>query len=202
MDLTKELRAKAEENADDPEALLEILYDLTTWSDEDIAEMQQEILDKVSEHIDGEFPWPGTDVPTGDGKVDPEEWPGVGLLGKMGYKVGKSGKAKYTRRGILHRAFRADADDWLRIEEQADEWGKPQSEERLEKIANSLAAFARNAKRRDDPSLETAISHWGEDLQHLKKRFYKPRYDFDWPELGFTDNGGGKTHLPLPFEEE
>lgn len=203
MDFTKELRAKAEENEGDPQALLEILYDLTTWSDEDIAEVQRGIIDKVSEHLDGEFPWPGTDVPTGDGTVDPEEWPGVGLLGKMGYKVGKSGKGKYTRRGILHRAFQTEAGNWLPIEEQAEEWGEPRSEERLQKIANSLSAFARNAKRREDPSLETAISHWVEDLQYLKERFYSPRYSFDWPNIAGADNSGvAEDHPELPFDDQ
>lgn len=201
MDLTRELEQKADENEDDPRALLEILHDLTTWSDEEIAEVQRKIIDQVSKHLETPFPWPETNAPTGDGTVDPDEWPEIGLLGKLGYKVGKGGKNKYKRRAILRRAFQVEASEWLPVEEQASEWGDAVSEERLEKIANSLSAFARNAKKRDETSLGTAISHWEEDLEYLKERFYGTRHSFDWPSLpedigdGDTVGGGHTKHL-------
>jgi hypothetical protein len=182
-ELAKDVRERVTENKDDPQALLEILRDLTTWSDEEIAEMQRDIIDQVTAQLETSFPWPETEAPTGDGSVDPNEWPDVGLLGKLGYKVGKGGKSKYRRRAILRKAFQANASEWLPVEEQADQWGKPTSSKRLQKIANSLAAFARNARKRSDPSLEMAISQWEADLAYLKEQFYEEQFSFEWPNL-------------------
>ncbi|WP_251922942.1 hypothetical protein [Salinibacter ruber] len=64
--------------------------------------MQRDIIDQVTEQLKTSFLWLETDAPTGDGSVDPDEWPDVGLLGKLCYEVGKGGKSKYRRRG--HRA--------------------------------------------------------------------------------------------------
>lgn len=202
MKLTQELREQARENADDPRALLEILHDLTTWSDEEIAEMQRDIINQVTQQLETSFPWPETDAPTGDGSVDPDEWPDIGLLGKLGYKVGKGGKSKYRRRAILRKAFQTDASEWLPVQEQAEQWGEPKSPDRLQKIANSLAAFARNARKRDDPSLETAISHWEADLAHLKEQFYDEQYSFEWPNTGAADVDTDDTLPTLPFGNE
>ena len=205
MKLTQELREQARANADDPRALLEILRDLTTWSDEEIAEMQRDIIDQVTRQLETSFPWPETDAPTGDGSVDPGEWPEIGLLGKLGYSVGKGGKGKYRRRAILRKAFQADASEWLPVKEQAEQWAKPKSPARLQKIANSLAAFARNARKKDDPSLETAISHWEADLTHLKEQFYDEQYSFEWPNLSDETrqkNGNGRGHTGDLFGED
>lgn len=206
MKLTQELREQARANADDPRALLEILRDLTTWSDEEIAEMQRDIIDQVTRQLETSFPWPETDAPTGDGSVDPGEWPEIGLLGKLGYSVGKGGRGKYRRRAILRKAFQTDASEWLPVKEQAEQWAKPKSPARLQKIANSLAAFARNARKKDDPSLRTAISHWEADLTHLKEQFYDEQYSFEWPapheKTGGADAGGkGKTRGLFGEEE-
>ncbi|MCS3651872.1 hypothetical protein [Salinibacter ruber] len=199
-ELTREVRERTLKNGDDPQALLKILYDLSTWSDDQVADLQREIIGQVSELIQGSFPWPETNAPTGDGNVDPDEWPDVGLLGKLGYEVGKSGKDEHRRRNILQQAIQVEADEWLPIEAQAEQWGDPSTENRLEKIANSLSAFARNAKKRDNPSLETAISHWQEDLKYLKERYYEPRHAFEWPNLEDTESGVDKSQPTLPFD--
>ncbi|MCS4159421.1 hypothetical protein [Salinibacter ruber] len=201
MKLTQELREQARANADDPRALLEILRDLTTWSDEEIAGMQRAIIDQVTQQLETSFPWPETNAPTGDGSIDPGDWPDIGLLGKLGYEVGKGGKNKYRRRAILRKAFQADASEWLPIEDQAEQWGEPTSSKRLQKIANSLAAFATNAKKKD-PSLETAISHWEADLAHLKEQLYDEQYSFEWPKAGAADTDGDDKLPKLPFGEK
>lgn len=212
MDLTegfaKELEEKARANEDDPRALLEILYDLTTWSDDEIAELQRKIIDRISAHLSEPFDWPEPDPSSIDenddgGGLDTEEWHEIGLLKKLGYATGKHGKAKYRRRAILHRSLQVDAREWLPVEEQAEEWGDPESEGRLEKIANSLSAFAGMEKRKEEPS-EIAISHWEADLKYLKERFYDPGHSFEWPDLDVAPAGpdGDGKHPELPFGEE
>ncbi len=53
---------------------------------------------------------------------------------------------------------------------------------RLRKTAESIAAFARNAKRKSDNALARAVSAWEADLAYLKKTFDDGRYDFPWPK--------------------
>lgn len=209
MDLTeglaKELEEKAEKNEGNPRALLEILYDLTTWSDNEIAKLQRKIIDRVSAHLNGPSEWPEPDSPFSDGKggLDTDEWPDVGLLKKLGYTTGKNGQAKYRRRAILHRSLQVDAQEWLPTKEQAEEWGQPESEKRLEKVANSLSAFAGMEKKKEKPA-EVAISHWEADLKYLKERFYAPDHSFDWPNTDVMASGpdGDGKHPELPFGEE
>jgi hypothetical protein len=67
--------------------------------------------------------------------------------------------------------------------EYMEAWGTPASATRLRKMADSIATFARNAKRRASPSL-VAISEWEGDLGYLRKTYYAGKYDFKWPKLG------------------
>jgi hypothetical protein len=62
------------------------------------------------------------------------------------------------------------------------EWGAPSTGPRLRKMVESLAAFARNAKRRDARRLSVAIAEWESDLDYLKRTYYVGRYDFVWPD--------------------
>lgn len=51
-----------------------------------------------------------------------------------------------------------------------EEWGKNQSPARLEKMANSIAAFARNfLRRRNQKNYDTAIREWIDDLAWLSR---------------------------------
>ncbi len=72
-----------------------------------------------------------------------------------------------ARREILRQVLRvelvagsADARDYVR------EWGPPASSQRLTKVRNSIAAFSRNAQRRNADYSE-AIADWEEDLDWL-----------------------------------
>ena len=62
-----------------------------------------------------------------------------------------------------------------------NEWGMPYSPKRLQKMANSIASFARNAKRRHDTKMDNAISEWETDLRFLYEKFYVGRFGFGWP---------------------
>ncbi len=89
----------------------------------------------------------------------------------MGYKVGKQGLSTTERREILRRVYSvelvagsADAQGYVR------EWGPPASTARLAKMVNSIAAFSRNAKRRNTDYSE-AIADWEEDLDWLTETY-------------------------------
>jgi hypothetical protein len=103
-----------------------------------------------------------------------------GLLKEFGYKVGINGLPESQRRQILDHIYdkRLDFND---NSTYLKEWGEPQSDKRLQKIAESIAAFSRNAKRRNIKSLSKAIQDWEADLAYLKKTYYNGRFTFQWP---------------------
>jgi len=52
-------------------------------------------------------------------------------------------------------------------------------------MAESIAAFCRNAKLRDSSSLAAAISDWEVDLVWLKQTYYDRKFHrvFNWPQI-------------------
>lgn len=128
------------------------------------------------------FPWPSTEAFLGVGNLIENGWPQEGLLGHMGYHVGLSGASRSQRQKILERVFK---EIWLPkvwSEEYLDEWGEAESADRLRKIAESIASFAKNMKRKSIGKSEAAIKDWEEDLDWLKVRFYTGRFRFRWPD--------------------
>lgn len=134
------------------------------------------------------FPWPTTDVwevLLGTLNLTFDR-PALGLLGAMGYRVGKNGVPEGRRRVILTTAcllplarlpekFLGQWDD-----DYLEEWGSENSAARLSKMADSIATFCRNQKRKRTPSGQ-AIADWESDLRWLKATFYVGRYRFRWP---------------------
>jgi len=131
------------------------------------------------------FKWPSTKAAPGNGSfasLDHAE----GILGYLGYHVGKTGEQSATRRqALLARVFEGtlppiNGPDYMR------DWDRSGSAVRLERMAVSIASLIRSAKRRDaDYSL--AIEHWEEDLKFLYRTYYVDRFRFDWP--GATPGG-------------
>jgi hypothetical protein len=118
------------------------------------------------------FPDTTSIVPTLNRKLvvnlDTGEWPTSGVLGALGYRVGRNGLPESVRRSILNEvlavelvAGSAAAMDYVQ------QWGSPNSVGRLRKIVNSISAFARNARRRSGDFSE-AIADWESDLQWLQ----------------------------------
>ena len=101
----------------------------------------------------------------------------------MGYGVGrKAALSADRRRAILAYVFMGRLPP-VNDSHYMQEWGRPKSNRRLRKLANSLAAFARNARRKKSSSWNHAIANWEADLAHLKKRYYDRRLrDWKWPE--------------------
>lgn len=134
---------------------------------------------------EGYFKWPSTDTYPGTGIFDPD-LKEIGVLAQMGYHVGCNGVEQERRRAILRDAYQGPV-PYDPFSEDMDEWNAPGSSARLKKIANCIAAFARNFKRRSNAHVyRKSIDDWESDLKYLKEEFYIGVYDrprkFDWPK--------------------
>jgi hypothetical protein len=118
---------------------------------------------------------PGSEALQGD-----QFWYEHGVLSFLGYKVGQKGVTEKSRREILDYAVHKRLPN-VDSKEYIQEWGMPATTVRLKKLAESLAAFARNAKRKQTADMEQAIREWEADLEYLQSQYYKGRYDFGWP---------------------
>jgi hypothetical protein len=133
--------------------------------------------------------WPNTDISityTNLNSQDTVDWLKKGILDEMGYKVGIKGVDDTNRRNILLKIYTCELPKYLYNkfpESYLNEWGPPSSGNRLLKMANTIAALARNFKRKNDPSLRYAINDWETDLNWLKDTFYNGRYIFNWPSI-------------------
>lgn len=143
------------------------------------------LRDKISEtwrhqaKLDKWFPWPTTSAPRGTGGLNKIGWTERGMLDYLGYHVGNTQPTPQRERElILEYTFECHLPP-LNGHSYYVEWAKPQTPQRLKKLANTLAAFTRNAKRRESPSLTTAIDDWEHDLQFLRERYYENL--FCWP---------------------
>jgi hypothetical protein len=143
-------------------------------------DLRRRILDRLLELAAEYFRWPSTSTPSGDSTLNAVGWPLKGLLSYLGYHVGKTGLPTMTRREILDEVY----NDTLPIVNNTsymEEWGTPRSDSRLKKLAESLAAFCRNQKRKDGHVQSAAVADWVSDLAYLKSKYYDGVYDFHWP---------------------
>ncbi|MBS5905150.1 hypothetical protein [Roseomonas mucosa] len=127
------------------------------------------------------FDWPGTDARPGYTELDTEQWLKHGVLQFVGYKVGNTdGEPQGVRERILSELFSGPIPPAF-PPAYLDEWGKPGSSARLKKMADTIAALARNAKRRRDARMMFAIRDWERDLEYLYLEYYVGHFQFDWP---------------------
>jgi hypothetical protein len=178
-----ELEAMAASNWGSPSLLFEIFTELEFRKPRKRPrELKQRINDRLLElAADFYFTWPSTSAPGGDGNLDGAGWPRTGLLSYLGYHVGRTGLPTTTRRAILADAYLGNLPTVNNPVYMAD-WGDPVCGPRLRKIAESLAAFCRNQKRKDGPHFQSAaVADWESDLAYLKGTYYDGVYDFPWP---------------------
>ncbi|MDO3434520.1 hypothetical protein QWJ46_17730 [Rhizobium sp. CBN3] len=143
-----------------------------------LAKIEQEMASLDIDH----FKWPSTEALTGSGALNSFDAPSDGVLSFFGYEVGQSSRLNSsTRYAVLHRVFRIMLPQMLPTTHMAL-WGPANSGWRLKKIAETIAAFVRNAKRRRNPSYSQAIDDWEYDLQRLHDALYVGRFDFVWPQ--------------------
>ncbi len=127
------------------------------------------------------FDWPSTDAKAGHGQLSTEQWIKEGLLKEMGYQVGLgNGSPPMQREAILSGIFECVVPP-IFVASYATEWGRPKSAERLRKMAETVAALVRNAKRRRDARMGSAIKDWESDLEFLYFEYYVDRFHFAWP---------------------
>jgi hypothetical protein len=128
------------------------------------------------------FAWPATTAPRGTRGLKRCEWRPYGMLSFLGYHVGETQPtSQEIRWHILEYAFECHLPP-LHDPLYYSEWGRPKTPQRLSKMANTLAALTRNAKRRDTVSFRRAIDDWEHDLVLLRDKYYVDFFHFGWPE--------------------
>lgn len=162
-----------------------ILSDSTRFAEHRLASDVVEAVESAWDALDiaeGElFAWPSTEVGFRSGPSQISGFRGEGMLSYLEYRVGKeAGLSATVRQSILARVFEGKLP---RVFEPSymDEWGTPGSARRLRKMAESLAAFARNFKRQDEDRFVEAIRQWEQDLEFLHDRYYVGKFGFGWP---------------------
>lgn len=136
---------------------------------------------------DGYFHWPNTDTGLeGEGFLSETGWVTDGVLSYYGYRVGiTDGKSASLRRIILDEVFSGVIPPVFATH-YLYQWGAPNSASRLRKMAEALASFSKNAKRRDALKLACAIKDWEEDLEFLYFKYYVDRFHFGWPKTSLS----------------
>jgi hypothetical protein len=103
------------------------------------------------------------------------------MLCYLGYHVGQTQPTRpEIRCCVLEYIFDCQLPP-LNSPSYYSEWGKPQTAHRLYKLANTLAALTRNAKRGDAASWAKAIDDWEHDLALLWNCYYVGFFHFGWP---------------------
>ena len=127
------------------------------------------------------FDWPSTEATRGSGQLLTEDWVREGVLKYMGYKVGNvDGEPPGMRERILAEVFDGPIPPVFEKPYLA-EWSRPGTAARLQKMAETIAALTRNAKRRRDSKMLAAVKDWEADLQFLYDKYYIGHFRFDWP---------------------
>lgn len=103
---------------------------------------------QVALHDPNYFDWPSTAAGRGDGSMPFDAWHGEGMLAFLGYRVGSTnGVAAQTRRQVLDAVF-AQTLPPVNDPAYVRDWANPATGPRLRRLAEEIARFARNAKRK------------------------------------------------------
>jgi hypothetical protein len=128
------------------------------------------------------FDWPSTDADPDTGGIETKDWQEIGVLKFMGYTVGSmEGEPPRVRQHILSEIFIGTIPPVF-SKEYLDQWDEPSTPFRLRKMAETIAALARNAHRRRDQNMNAAIRDWEKDLEFLYWKYYVEKFQFDWPD--------------------
>jgi hypothetical protein len=180
---THELEEIVKVSWDSLETLRAINYELGFRLRKKARDLSDLVFKRLDQLQREQFNWPSTEPSSGLQSLTSDAFRREkGLLGHYGYKVGRHGLSQNERLELLDSIFLNP----LRPVEDRDYlegWGKPGSARRLKKMAESIASFARNAKRRNGKqNLSKAIQDWEADLEYLRKKYYyNERSPFKWP---------------------
>lgn len=115
-------------------------------------------------------------------------------LHMAGYHVGKEGLKQHKRQELLINFLRNHLHPKI-IETFGDEYGKPDSRQRVLKMANVIAGNCRLKKLNDAKKYRVAITDWEDDLAFLKEKCFIPLCKGKpilWPDTEVT----GETKPP------
>lgn len=157
---TNELETIAASKWSNTEVLNQIHYELEFRSRKKAIDLRKRITTRLSALHKTQFAYPTTKANPGTQNLSNDVFKyEQGLLKHYGYKVGKSGLSQTERWRILDAVFSLPLSQ---IDNAAylSEWGEPLSAKRLQKMVDSIAAFTRNAKRRNRRSFSKAIQDW------------------------------------------
>jgi hypothetical protein len=102
---------------------------------------------------------------------DTGNWQTTGVLGALGYHVGKNGVDKRTRRAILTEAVEVQlVAASHEFAQYVLGWGAPKSRQRKVKIRDSIRAFAQ-VRRSARADYSAALADWDDDLAWLKAKY-------------------------------
>jgi hypothetical protein len=149
---------------------------------------------------DDYFRWPTTFAEPGSGGLNASDWEPEGLLKVLGYKVGLAGEQQSFRRHLLAEIFNCIVPPVF-DDHYAEQWGSPGSPFRLWKMARTIAAFTRNAKRRD-AQMSEAIRDWERDLEFLYRQYYVGEFGFLRDEAPPTEAEEAETENTPRHAEE
>lgn len=97
--------------------------------------------------------------------------PKQGLLSFYGYRVGRTqGKKEEFRRKTLTKIFEEETIPIIGSLLYVEEWGEPNSPERLQKMKNCLIGFL-NSNYPAYFDMDKAFKEWKADLEWLKQNF-------------------------------
>ncbi len=175
------LATKANEAWNDAKTLQLILAELPFRRRAGAQRLRKKVADRLVEMSKRFFHWPSSAVlPSSQALSGDQFWYSEGLLSFMGYRVGNNGVPASHRRDILDYIYHEEIPQ-VNSAEYMREWGVPKSRRRLQKAAESIAAFTRNARRNTFADMSAAIAEWEADLLYLKRTYYDGHYDFHWP---------------------
>lgn len=178
---TSDLAQLAEAEWHNVQILNKIRYELQFRTRRRAKELRDRIEQRLTQLPNSSFNWPKTTANPGHQPFPQQVFKQTeGLLSHCGYRVGAKGLPEPQRRRILDDIYRQPLppmDDTA----YEYEWGDPQTAQRLQKLAETIAALTRNARRRNNPNLRIAINDWEADLAYLKQNYYDGRFSFHWP---------------------
>ena len=169
------------EHANDNIETLHLIYCELLFRGRRLARLLRKQVEEQLTSLKQEFPWPSTESPKGDGALPDDAFQYKrGLLGFMGYRVGVSGAPSRNRQALLRDVYCGILPK-VNSHEYMSGWGGPKSARRLKKMAESIASFVRNHRRRSEGASSLTVKQWETDLRYLKSAYYDGVYKFRWP---------------------
>lgn len=154
---------------------------------EDIYNLRSEIVATQKESswtaiLSKYLKWPSTDAPLSLKKLLSDGWLTSGMLSYYGYHVGNMGVELSQRRCSLDSILSEEINHDYFNSDYISQWSEPNTIERIIKLAKTIAALCRNAKR-SSFDYSNAIIDWESDLSYLKAKYYTPLFpqNSEWP---------------------